>query len=52
MELDVRTLMVAFSVNLFAGAIALPTIMGWRRIGIAARHAVLATGLQALAGSA
>jgi len=48
MELDVRTLMVAFSVNLFAGAIALPTIMGWRRIGIAARHAVLATGLQAL----
>ncbi|MFM2347350.1 MAG: hypothetical protein RL654_2103 [Pseudomonadota bacterium] len=40
--------MVAFSVNLFAGAIALPTIMGWRRIGIAARHAVLATGLQAL----
>ncbi|MET3603999.1 diguanylate cyclase (GGDEF)-like protein [Sphaerotilus sulfidivorans] len=48
MELDVRTLMVAFSVNLFAGAIALPTIMGWRRIGVAARHAVLASGLQAL----
>jgi diguanylate cyclase (GGDEF)-like protein len=46
MELDVRTLMIAFTVNVFAGALALPIIMGWRT-GPAARHAVLATLLQA-----
>lgn len=46
MELDVRTLMIAFTVNVFAGALALPVIMGWRT-GAAARHAVLATLLQA-----
>ncbi|MFO1276123.1 GGDEF domain-containing protein [Sphaerotilus uruguayifluvii] len=45
--LDVRTLMMMFTVNVFAVALALPAIMGWR-IGPAARQAVLSTGLQAL----
>ena len=47
MELDVRTLMVAFTVNVFAVAVALPALMGWR-IGPAARQAVLSTVLQAV----
>jgi len=46
MELDVRTLMVVFTVNVFAVALALPAIMGWR-VGPAARQAVLSTMLQA-----
>jgi diguanylate cyclase (GGDEF)-like protein len=46
MELDVRTLMVVFTVNVFAVALALPAIMGWR-VGPAARQAVLSTLLQA-----
>ncbi|WP_338415469.1 GGDEF domain-containing protein [uncultured Sphaerotilus sp.] len=46
MELDVRTLMVVFTVNVFAVALALPAIMGWR-VGPAARQAVLSTVLQA-----
>jgi diguanylate cyclase (GGDEF)-like protein len=46
MELDVRTLMVVFTVNVFAVAIALPAIMGWN-VGPAARQAVLSTLLQA-----
>ncbi|MEY2874267.1 MAG: hypothetical protein RLZZ373_1638 [Pseudomonadota bacterium] len=46
MELDVRTLMVVFTVNMFAVALALPAIMGWR-VGPAARQAVLSTLLQA-----
>jgi diguanylate cyclase (GGDEF)-like protein len=47
MELDVRTLMIAFTVNVFAVAVALPALMGWR-IGPAARQAVLSTMLQAI----
>lgn len=47
MELDVRTLMVVFTVNVFAVALALPAIMGWR-VGPAARHAIGSTVLQAL----
>lgn len=47
MELDVRTLMVVFTVNVFAVALALPAIMGWR-VGPAARQAVLSTLLQAV----
>ena len=47
LPLDVRTLMMMFTVNVFAVALALPAIMGWR-IGPAARQAVLSTGLQAL----
>lgn len=50
MELDVRTLMVVFTVNVFAVAIALPALMGWR-IGPAAKQAVLSTMLQALGWS-
>lgn len=46
MELDVRTLMVVFTVNVFAVSLALPAIMGWR-VGPAARQAVLSTLLQA-----
>ena len=46
MELDVRTLMVVFTVNTFAVALALPAIMGWR-VGLAARQAVLSMLLQA-----
>jgi diguanylate cyclase (GGDEF)-like protein len=46
MELDVRTLMVVFTVNVFAVALVLPAIMGWR-VGQAARQAVLSTVLQA-----
>ena len=46
MELDVRTLMVVFTVNVFAVSLALPAIMGWR-VGPAARQAVLSTMLQA-----
>ncbi|MEX8492900.1 GGDEF domain-containing protein [Sphaerotilus sp.] len=46
MELDVRTLMVVFTVNVFAVALALPAIMGWR-VGAAARQAVGSTLLQA-----
>ncbi|MEY4907875.1 MAG: hypothetical protein RL260_1593 [Pseudomonadota bacterium] len=46
MELDVRTLMVVFTVNVFAVALALPAIMGWN-VGPAARQAVLSTLLQA-----
>jgi diguanylate cyclase (GGDEF)-like protein len=46
MELDVRTLMVVFTVNVFAVALALPAIMGWH-VGPAARQAVLSTVLQA-----
>ena len=47
MELDVRTLMVVFTVNVFAVAVALPALMGWR-IGPAARQAVLSNVLQAV----
>jgi diguanylate cyclase (GGDEF)-like protein len=47
MELDVRTLMVVFTVNVFAVALALPAIMG-RGLGAAARQAVLSVLLQAL----
>jgi diguanylate cyclase (GGDEF)-like protein len=47
MELDVRTLMVVFTVNVFAVALALPAIMGWR-VGPAARQAVLSVLLQAV----
>ncbi len=46
MELDVRTLMVVFTVNVIAVALATPAIMGWR-LGPAARWAVLSMGLQA-----
>ena len=46
MELDVRTLMVVFTVNVFAVSLALPAIMGWR-VGPATRQAVLSTLLQA-----
>ena len=46
MELDVRTLMVVFTVNVFAVALGLPAIMVWRG-GPAARQAVLSTLLQA-----
>lgn len=49
MSLDVRTLMIVFTVNVFAVALALPAMMGWR-IGPAARQAVLSTVLQAVGG--
>lgn len=46
MDLDVRNLMVVFTANVFAVAVALPAIMGWR-IGRAAWKATLSTLLQA-----